>query len=207
MTSTPKKEKFKIINYFLPPPKWRIPVIIVLGIFTGLSLHILYISNAISYLSDKPETCINCHVMNSQYVSWERGSHGRVATCNDCHVPQDNLFEKYFFKAKDGLRHATIFTLRTEPQVIQIKQAGKDAVQSNCIRCHYNLLFPISTRAVSNKNIMANYEGYCWDCHRETPHGRVTSLSSAPFARVPMLKPVTPKWLEAIISINNKASK
>jgi cytochrome c nitrite reductase small subunit len=204
MQTTPKDLLIRYLKFFLPPSKWKIPVIVLLGILTGLGFHIFYISNAISYFSDKPETCINCHVMNTQYVSWEKGSHGRVASCNDCHVPQNNFISKYYFKAKDGLRHATIFTLRTEPQVIQIKQDGKNAVQSNCIRCHYNLLYPISTRAINNKSIMANYNGYCWDCHRETPHGRVTSLSSASYARVPYLKPIMPKWLEKIIEVNNK---
>jgi len=204
MQTAPKDLLIKCFKFFLPPTEWKVPVIILLGIITGLGVHIFYISNAISYLSDKPETCINCHVMNPQYVSWEKGSHGRVANCNDCHVPQNNFISKYYFKAKDGLRHATIFTLRTEPQVMQIKQDGKDAVQSNCIRCHYNLLYPISTQAINNKSIMANYDGYCWDCHRETPHGRVNSLSSAPYARVPNLKPIMPKWLEKIIEVNNK---
>jgi cytochrome c nitrite reductase small subunit len=204
METAPKKSLFKYFRYLYPPPNWRVPVIILLGIITGLGFHVFYISNAVSYLSDEPETCINCHVMNPQYVSWEKGSHGRVTVCNDCHVTHNNIFNKYFFKAKDGMRHATIFTLRTEPQVIQIKDAGKDAVQNNCIRCHYNLLYPISTRAINNQSIMASHNGYCWDCHRETPHGRVTSLASAPFARVPYLNPIMPDWLRAVIRTENK---
>ncbi len=204
MEEAPKKNLFKLLHFLYPPPVWRAPVIILLGIITGLGAHVLYISNAVSYLSDKPETCINCHVMNPQYASWERGSHGRVATCNDCHVPHNNFVNKYMFKASDGMRHATIFTLRTEPQVMRIKQAGKDAVQSNCVRCHYNLLYPVSTRAINNQSIMASHDGYCWDCHRETPHGRVTSLGSAPFARLPYIKAIMPEWMRAVIKTDNK---
>jgi cytochrome c nitrite reductase small subunit len=37
---------------------------------------------------------------------------------------------------------------------------------------------------------------YCVDCHRETPHGRVNSLSSVPFARLPLLKSPVPDWLK-----------
>ena len=59
----------------LPPPGWKTPVIILLGIIAGLALHIFYVSNAVSYLSNDPETCINCHVMYPQYATWERGSH------------------------------------------------------------------------------------------------------------------------------------
>lgn len=172
---------------------------LLIGIMIGLLLQILYISNAVSYLSDDPTACVNCHIMSSQFATWERGSHGKVTTCNDCHVPQDNFFRKYYFKASDGLRHATMFTLRLEPQVIQIKDAGKKAVQENCIRCHTNNIHPISVRAISSKAIIDEGDRYCWDCHRETPHGRVNSLSSTPYARVPKLAPVIPEWMNTII--------
>jgi cytochrome c nitrite reductase small subunit len=95
-----------------PPDPWKLPVIMVLGIFVGLGMHVLYIANAASYLSDDPEACVNCHVMNPQFATWQRGSHGRVATCNDCHVPHDNIAHTYYFKAQDGLRHSTMFTFR-----------------------------------------------------------------------------------------------
>ena len=123
--------------------------------------------------------------MNPQYATWERGSHGKVATCNDCHVPQDNLVRKYWFKANDGVRHATYFTMKWEPQVIRIKDAGKKAVQENCIRCHTNQIHPIALRSINNNNVEDQTEKFCWDCHRETPHGKVHSLSSTPYVRVP----------------------
>ncbi|MEW6702373.1 MAG: cytochrome c nitrite reductase small subunit [Bacteroidota bacterium] len=126
----------KIITHLIPPLQWRFPVIVLFGIFAGLGFYLLHISNAVSYLSDDPKMCVNCHVMNPQYATWERGSHGRSVTCNDCHVPQNNFISKYLFKANDGLRHAAYFTLRWEPQVIRIKEDGKRAVQDNCIRCH-----------------------------------------------------------------------
>lgn len=190
-----KKNVFlRLIKILTPPDQWKLPVIIMMGVFAGLGIYVLYISNAISYLSDDPRTCVNCHVMNPQYATWERGSHGRVATCNDCHVPHDNVIHKYLFKAQDGLRHATIFTFRIEPQVIIIKEAGKKAVQSNCIRCHSNLVHPIGLRSINN-SVEDQTGRYCWSCHRETPHGRVNSLSSAPYANVPQLEPVIPEWL------------
>jgi cytochrome c nitrite reductase small subunit len=188
-----------IFKRLVPPDNWKVPVIVALGIFFGLGFFVIYISNAFSYLSDDPKTCINCHVMNPQYATWERGSHGKVATCNDCHVPQDNFIRKYWFKANDGLRHATYFTMRWEPQVITIKDAGKNAVQENCIRCHNNLVHPIGLRAISNKNVQDQTGKYCWECHRETPHGRVNSLSSTPYARIPQNKISIPNWLEKFI--------
>jgi cytochrome c nitrite reductase small subunit len=187
--------KKNIIGYLLPPPNWRFSVIIVLGIMVGMIIHVLNISNAASYLSDTPETCVNCHVMYPEYATWEKGSHGRVTTCNDCHVPQDNIIEKYLFKASDGLRHASMFTFRMEPQVIRIKNAGRNTVQENCIRCHSNYLHPISLRAIGAKSIYEESDRVCWDCHRETPHGKVHSLSSTPNFIRPGTKTVVPKWI------------
>jgi cytochrome c nitrite reductase small subunit len=37
---------------------------------------------------------------------------------------------------------------------------------------------------------------YCWECHRETPHGRVNSLSSGPYARVPVKGSPLPEWMK-----------
>lgn len=197
----------KLIHILTPPEKWQFTVIILLGILFGLGLHVFYISNAISYISDDPKVCVNCHIMTPEYATWERGSHGKVTTCNDCHVPQDNILRKYWFKANDGLRHATIFTLRLEPQVIQIKEAGKRAVQENCIRCHTNQIHPISLRAINNRSVADQTEKYCWDCHRETPHGKIHSLSSTPYARVPKLEPIMPEWITKFIEEKKAQNK
>ena len=193
----------RLLTILRPPKEWRIIVMLLLGILIGLILFILHAARATSYLSDDPKACVNCHVMAPQFATWERGSHGKVTNCNDCHVPQDNFINKYLFKASDGLRHSFMFTFRLEPQVIQIKHAGKKAVQQNCIRCHSNVIHPISLRAISAKSIIEEEERYCWDCHRETPHGRVNSLSSTPYARIPVNSQIIPEWIQKTI-LNNK---
>jgi cytochrome c nitrite reductase small subunit len=183
------------IKIISPPETWKLPVVLTVGVLTGLLLLVLYVGNATSYLSDKPETCVNCHVMFPQYTSWQHSSHARVATCNDCHVPQDNVIRKYMFKASDGLRHTTMFTLRLEPQVIKIKDAGRDVVQENCERCHQGLLGYMHSAQKNKGYIVADDKDVCWSCHQEVPHGKVSSLSSFPNARVPKLSPVLPEWL------------
>ena len=130
----------KLIQKLTPPDQWKMPVIVLLGIFVGLFVYGFYISKAHSYISDNPQTCVNCHVMAPQYATWFHSAHREIAHCNDCHVPHDNVLNHYLFKAKDGLRHATIFTLNKEPQVIEIKDAGKEVVQQNCLRCHEQLI-------------------------------------------------------------------
>jgi len=185
-----------MIKRLLPPPVWRFPVLILLGIFVGLGLFTLYLSKAHSYLSDRPETCTNCHIMAPQYATWNHSSHREITNCNDCHVPHDNVLNKYFFKAKDGLRHATIFTLRAEPQVIRIKEAGARVVQDNCIRCHSQLLVDPKLEATVAAHKESREGRRCVECHRETPHGTVNSLSSVPFAKVPLPENPVPEWLK-----------
>lgn len=197
----------KIVKFFLPPPEWQIPVIILIGVIVGAGLFIFRTSRAYSYLSDDPSACMNCHIMAPQFATWSHSSHRRVANCNDCHVPHNNIFNKYFFKAKDGLRHATIFTLRKEPQVIFIRKAGLNVVKKNCERCHEQQMACMQCHRKFNESgdeyTMSNWEfseyhtdRLCWDCHRETPHGRVSSLSSVPYARVPVPSSPMPEWMK-----------
>lgn len=215
----------KIVKYFLPPPEWQLPVLILLGILVGTGAFIFRASRAHSYLSDRPETCMNCHIMAPQFATWSHSSHREKANCNDCHVPHNNIINKYFFKAKDGLRHATIFTLRAEPQVIFIKEAGKKVVQDNCIRCHEQQLacyqchkkIPPDTDELFGEGeyeiTMLNHEymeyhseRLCWECHRETPHGRVNSISSVPNARVPVPGSNVPEWMSQRSTVNGPRS-
>lgn len=184
----------RLITKLKPPLNWRPIVVLALGVFCGLSLFLVYISRAPSYLSDDPATCVNCHIMTPQYASWAHSAHRNWATCNDCHVPQDNVIESYIFKAQDGLRHAYVFTLRAEPQAIRITDAGKRAVQSNCVRCHRELVLGEPTLADAREARHARANRYCWECHRYSPHGRARSLASAPFARAPLPESPVPDW-------------
>ncbi len=180
----------------MPPKQWLSYVMLSLAIIVGLWVYLVYVSNAHSYLSDDPKACVNCHVMTSYYATWQHSSHARVTNCNDCHVPHNNAFNKYFFKAKDGLYHATIFTLRAEPQVIKIKEAGTNVVQKNCQRCHSDLNENVKTMGATLESRNHGEGKLCWDCHREVPHGRVNSLSSAPNAQVPLTDSPVPEWLK-----------
>lgn len=188
----------KIIQFFIPPEGWGRVAAIISGAMLGLFVYLVHISNAVSYLSDEPETCVNCHIMAPEYATWSHSSHREVAHCNDCHVPHNNFFNKYYFKAKDGMRHAYIFTLRQEPQTIFIREDGQAVVHQNCIRCHATLVHNARVMAFTN-SYKENFEQrQCWECHRETPHGRVHSLSSVPYARVPGPESPVPVWLQKL---------
>jgi cytochrome c nitrite reductase small subunit len=139
--------------------------------------------------------------MAPQYATWAHSAH-KNSVCNDCHVPQDNFFKKYFFKANDGLRHATLFTLRLEPQTIFIKEAGSEAVQDNCLRCHEHTFAGIERLTENIESKKNHSDRKCIECHRETPHGRVNSLSAVPYARVPLLKSPVPQWMDKFLKNN-----
>lgn len=190
----------RLVQFFIPPQGWGSVAAVVSGAMLGLLMYVVYISNAVSYLSDDPETCVNCHIMAPEYATWSHSSHREVAHCNDCHVPHDNFFKKYYFKAKDGMRHAYMFTLRKEPQTIFIKEEGKQVVHQNCLRCHDDLVHNARLASMTSTYYDSFRERKCWDCHRETPHGRVHSLSSVPFARVPVPGKQVPVWLNKLMN-------
>lgn len=167
----------------------RLALAAVAGVIVGLALYVGRISEAASYLSDDPRACINCHIMFPEYATWQHSSHREVANCNDCHVPHTNVLAKYYFKAKDGLRHSAMFTFRLEPQVIQAIPESREVIQGNCIRCHTRVMMDVANLGHNN------LDRSCMDCHRDVPHGRTHSLSSTPNAAVPALEPLTPEWM------------
>jgi cytochrome c nitrite reductase small subunit len=185
----------RLVRAIAPPLGWQIPVIVLGGAFVGLGLYTLTISRATSYLQDNPAACVNCHVMAPHYATWFHSSHRGQATCNDCHVPHDNIVNHYLNKASDGLRHAYVFTLRIEPAIIRLNERAERIVQDNCQRCHENENHRVATRLVTGADMHAGVGKTCWSCHREVPHGQVASQASVPHARVPTLPSPVPSWL------------
>jgi len=201
----------KLVRILIPPKEWRLPVIILLGAICGLGLYAMVESKAISYLSDDPKTCANCHVMTPQYSTWQNSSHREWASCNDCHVPQDNVFKKYLFKAKDGMYHASVFLTRGEPEVIKMHEAGDKVVQSNCIRCHQDQVTDARLESMVDDHYESRTERKCWTCHQEVPHGSIHSLSSVKYyGKIDKEHQQTvPDWLKSYLkeSDNQKDKK
>ena len=172
--------------------KQKITAIILAGIICGLGGYTAYAFRMASYLSDDPATCMNCHVMAPYYATWSHSSHGRQTTCNDCHVPHDNIARKWMFKGMDGTRHASVFLTKGEPQVIQAIDGSSTVIMHNCIRCHEQLNTEfVKTGRINYMMVKAGEGKACWDCHREVPHGK-NSLSSTPNSLVPHPKPIVP---------------
>jgi len=155
--------------------------VITLLIASGMFLYTLKASKALSYLSTDPKACINCHVMNTAYATWQHSSHYKVK-CVECHLPTEGVVDKYMAKARDGYNHSLAFTLNTYDQSIKITKDGADRVQKNCVTCHATV--------TSNMTITDKYHSYnedakteqkrCWECHKTVPHGTVRALTTTP---------------------------
>ena len=205
----PKICSMAIFQKLIPPKSWQPAVVVLLGAITALVIYIAKLANVGSYLTDNPQACINCHVMTTEYITWSHSAHRTVATCNDCHVPHNNLFEQYAFKAKDGLYHATVYTLRTEPQAIVMHEAGQKVVQENCIRCHSEQVTDAKTASWVVSHNDDRLSRTCWECHRETPHGRVKSLTAVGYHLEPLpiqekQKLFIPEWLQKATDLKKK---
>jgi len=185
------------------PNKVILPIFVMGGLFAGLSVYIVYMSRAYSYLSDDPSACVNCHVMIPYYQSWSRSSHTQWANCNDCHTPQSNIISKYIFKMQDGLYHSAVFTVKGEPQAIRPRTASYNVIMENCIRCHTQLNTEfVKTGMITYSEAKKGKGKACWDCHAQVPHTRISSLSSSPNAIVPLPKSTVPDWLKNLMKKN-----
>ena len=153
------------------PGALRGTIYVLVGAAVGLAIVVGDIANATSYLSDAPETCMNCHVMTNAYATWQRGSHAGAAVCNDCHVPHSNIVAKTVFKGMDGMKHSYVFATHNEPQVLKLSEAAAPVVQANCLRCHADSMAMVRLAGQSERR--------CWSCHTNI-HGEEHGLSSSP---------------------------
>ncbi len=70
----------------------KVVSIVVCGLIVGLGGLFAYLLRMHTYIiGDDPAACVNCHIMSPYYATWSHSSHGRDATCNDCHVPHQNI--------------------------------------------------------------------------------------------------------------------
>lgn len=198
---SPEKE-----SYYMPKntivmtitKRHKVILSIVAGAIVGGVLLVCYLLRAHTYLTDEPSACVNCHIMSPYYASWMHSSHGRDATCNDCHVPQENFVKKWAFKGLDGVKHVAAFVTNGERQVIQAHPMSSQVIMNNCIRCHEQLNTEfVNTGKLDYMTLQTQNGMACWDCHRDVPHGR-NSLSSIPNSIVPYPESPLPEWLREI---------
>lgn len=136
---------------------------IAIGMLMGVGGYTFVYARGGSYLTDKPEACINCHVMQSQYAGWIKGSHRSVAVCNDCHTP-DGMLQKYAAKAMYGFLHAYAFTTGRFPDEIQITPHMYGLTETACLKCHAAIVEAMTVTGTNNERLT------CIRCHRDVGH-------------------------------------
>ena len=151
--------------------RWRIllgiAVVWTVGLFAGLGSYTFYYAEGLSYFSNDPEACVNCHIMREQYDGWLKAPHHDVATCNDCHTPHSFL-AKYLSKAENGFWHSKGFTLQDFHEPIMIRPRNSAVLQENCVGCHELIVSGINTHPGDPQQMLD-----CIHCHREVGHGPV----------------------------------
>ena len=184
----------------------KVALLVIGGTVVGLGLLFAYMLRMHTYIiGDDPAACVNCHIMSPYYATWSHSSHGRDATCNDCHVPHQNLFMKYLFKGKDGMKHVAYFVTHSEHQAINAEDASAQVIMDNCIRCHTQLNTEfVKTGKIDYMMSQVGEGKACWDCHRDVPHGGKNSLSGTPGAIVPLPESPVPEWLRKMVNQKDK---
>lgn len=142
----------------------------ILGVLLGLSTFTFEYAKGLSYFSTDPRACANCHIMQSQFNSWQKASHHTSATCVECHLPHD-FIGKYIAKAENGYHHSRGFTLQDFHEPIMIKEKNRQILQQNCLRCHADLVQDMVSGVTHDVTAVQ-----CIHCHVSTGHGEQVGL-------------------------------
>src|SRR3954465_7301721 len=138
---------------------------VLIGVLLGLGSFTFNYASGLSYLSNDPKACVNCHIMNDEYNAWTKGSHHAIATCNDCHL-RHSFVAYYFDKASNGWNHSKAFTLQNFHEPIMINEHNSRILQGNCLRCHEEMVHEI---VAGNKLDISSVK--CVTCHMTVGHG------------------------------------
>jgi cytochrome c nitrite reductase small subunit len=136
---------------------------VLVGLMLGVGLYTFGYARGASYMTDDPAACANCHVMRDQFQSWMKGSHGKVAVCNDCHTPP-GFVAKYSTKALNGFFHSLAFTTQNFPDEILITGRNARVTEKSCMKCHDDIVSGIRSGRGHRGDVS------CVSCHRTVGH-------------------------------------
>ncbi|MEW5764219.1 MAG: cytochrome c nitrite reductase small subunit [Acidobacteriota bacterium] len=149
----------------LPSPLWVAALLV--GVAAGVGFFTFGYAEGLSYFSQDPAACRNCHIMNDSFDSWQKSGHHGAAACVDCHLPH-GFVEKYLAKAENGYHHSRGFTLQDFHEPIRIKEKNAGILQENCVRCHGELVHDLVASASARAGGVR-----CVHCHADVGHGPV----------------------------------
>jgi cytochrome c nitrite reductase small subunit len=140
---------------------------VTLGCALGIGGYTFIYAKGASYLTNNPQACANCHVMQSHYDAWIKSSHRSVAVCNDCHAPHDNVIHKYAIKGDNGFWHSLKFTTGDFPDNMSMRPINRKVTESACLHCHQQVVDAITPHPHTKENMTS-----CIRCHADVGHPR-----------------------------------
>jgi cytochrome c nitrite reductase small subunit len=136
---------------------------ILIGALAGLCIYTFSYAGGHAYLSADPKACVQCHVMQEHFDSWQKSSHHAVAKCVDCHLSRHPI-KKWVDKGENGALHSLHFTLNTHPDPIKLRSWHKGTVLNNCLQCHAGLMDDVHRSSKAKRMD-------CLHCHQGVAHG------------------------------------
>jgi cytochrome c nitrite reductase small subunit len=131
-------------------------------------------AEGLSYLSNDPNACANCHIMREELDSWEKSGHHHVAVCNDCHLPHGFVL-KMAAKSRNGWNHSKAFTLQDFHEPIMIGPKNAEILQENCLRCHADFVHDITVMETGGET--GGETVSCVHCHKNVGHAPLRPTS------------------------------
>lgn len=154
-------------------PRWLpLATVLLIGALLGLGGFTFVYAKGYSYVSNDPEVCGNCHIMDEHLSSWAKSSHKTVAVCNDCHTPHDKI-RKYAVKAQNGFWHSFYFTTGDYPDPLRITEGNHEVTEEACRYCHQAITETIDHGPGDDAEYGDAEEGErftCTRCHRYVGH-------------------------------------
>jgi cytochrome c nitrite reductase small subunit len=106
--------------------------------------------------------CGKCHAMDYQVSTYLHSPHANQANCGECHDPH-GLVTGSMYAAYTGSRDVYRVVTNTTPTEIRATDMSKKVLQSNCLRCHGDVMGEVGDTS-------KNGGVYCFQCHRNIVH-------------------------------------
>ncbi|HSC29736.1 MAG TPA: cytochrome c nitrite reductase small subunit [Vicinamibacterales bacterium] len=131
-----------------------------IGALSAVGGYTFVYARGYSYMTNDPQACANCHVMEDHFSAWTKSSHRAVAVCNDCHTPP-GLVPKYATKALNGFNHSVAFTTGRFHEPLRITPRNAAVTEQACRKCHQEIVLAIESQGRSIS---------CIRCHATVGH-------------------------------------
>lgn len=118
-------------------------IVIIASIFISFGMYY-----GVHVTSDE-KFCVSCHEMEPMVISYKddvhggKGKSGASVQCVSCHLPQDNLANYIYTKAKKGIEETRVHFFGDLDKIDwqkKRKQRDRYVYDSACLKCHRNIL-------------------------------------------------------------------